>query len=114
MWTVIRSRQLIIDAGEPPIPHGVVAMVDGRIREVGTPGEVAAPSDSQVIDCTEETVLPGLIDAHTHVTANNRYPGSVMDHYLVDLTTAVLRGAMNLRSDLASGGDDDASTGRQG
>jgi imidazolonepropionase-like amidohydrolase len=103
VWTVIKSKQLIVDAAQPPIPHGVVVLAGGRIRAAGRPDAVVVPPDSQVIDCSEETVLPGLIDAHTHITANNRYPGSVMDHYLVDLTTAVLRGAMNLRSDLASG-----------
>jgi imidazolonepropionase-like amidohydrolase len=101
--TVIRSKQLIADAGQPPIPQGIVVVEGKLILEVGPPETVHIPSGSQVIDCTEDTVMPGLIDAHAHITADNRYRLPLFEHYTIDLTTAVLRGSMSLRSDLAAG-----------
>jgi imidazolonepropionase-like amidohydrolase len=54
--------------GSKPIGRGVVVIEDGVIRDVGTRGEVEIPSDARVIDCKGYTALPGLIDAHLHVT----------------------------------------------
>lgn len=48
--------------------EGLVVLVRGqRIERVGTPAEVAAPADAQVIDLPGLTLVPGLIDAHSHV-----------------------------------------------
>jgi len=47
--------------------------------------------------------MPGLVDAHTHITVNSRFGVPLSAHFDLDSTTAVLRGAMNLRSDLATG-----------
>lgn len=104
MKTVIKSKQLIVDAGEPPIPQGVVVVEGDSILEVGAAEAVTIPPDSKVIDCSAETVLPGLIDSHAHITANTRYRATLKEqHHTLDLTTSVLRGSMNLRSDLAAG-----------
>ena len=44
-----------------------VLIEDGVIVKVG-PG-LAAPAGAAVVDLTKKTVLPGLIDVHTHVTS---------------------------------------------
>jgi imidazolonepropionase-like amidohydrolase len=44
-----------------------VLIEDGIVKEVG-PG-LAAPAGAAVVDLTKKTVLPGLIDVHTHVTS---------------------------------------------
>ena len=103
MRTIIKSRQLVADAGKPPIPEGIVVVEGENILEIGTPDTIAVPPDSAVIDCTGDTVLPGLVDAHAHITADSSYRIPVMAHFEIDLPTAVLRGSMNLRKDLASG-----------
>jgi imidazolonepropionase-like amidohydrolase len=103
MRTVIKSKQLITDASKPPIPNGVVVVEGERIREAGKPETVNIPPDARLIDRTEDTVMPGLIDTHAHITANNKFRVSLDEHYTVSLTTAIIRGTMNLREDLASG-----------
>jgi len=45
-----------------------VLVQNGKITAVG--GSLAIPKDAQVIDVSRERVMPGLIDAHTHVTLN--------------------------------------------
>ncbi|MCL4395518.1 MAG: amidohydrolase family protein [Chloroflexi bacterium] len=81
-----------------------MVVVEGdRIREVGKPEAVKIPPDAAQIDCTQDTVMPGMIDTHTHVTANNKFRVSLDEHYTLDLTTAIVRGTMSLREDLASG-----------
>ncbi len=103
MKTVIKSKQLIADASKPPIPEGVVVVEGQNIVEVGPASRVTIPEDAKVIDCTGETVMPGLIDAHAHITANTKYRITLKEHHTMDLPTAVLRGSMSLRSDLAAG-----------
>jgi imidazolonepropionase-like amidohydrolase len=45
-----------------------VVLIDGeKITEVGPADRVQIPSGAPVIDLSQATVLPGLIDAHTHV-----------------------------------------------
>lgn len=103
MTTFIKSKQLITDAGKLPIPQGVVVVDGERIREVGKIGSVDIPPGSEVIDRTADTVMPGMIDTHAHITANNKFRVSLEEHYTLDLSTAIVRGTISLREDLASG-----------
>jgi imidazolonepropionase-like amidohydrolase len=43
----------------------VILVQDGRIREVGA--SLAIPAGATVIDLSNQTVLPGLVDAHNHL-----------------------------------------------
>jgi len=66
-----------------------------RIVEVGTDGQVAIPAGAQIIDLTRATVLPGLIDAHTHMF-NPPRPGMSRE-------TSTLLALQNLQADLRAG-----------
>ena len=58
----------VFDGVGPGVREGVVVVVRGeRIEAVGPAAQVAVPRDADVIDLPGMTLLPGLIDAHSHV-----------------------------------------------
>ena len=64
---VIVNGTLIDGTGAEPIPNGVVVIENGVIVMVGDASEVEIPENAQVIDAMDGTILPGLIDTHTHL-----------------------------------------------
>ncbi|HYQ96316.1 MAG TPA: SgcJ/EcaC family oxidoreductase [Candidatus Eisenbacteria bacterium] len=60
----------LIDGKGRTIPDALVVVVGDRIRSVGSSSsvEVQIPSDAERIDLTRFTGIPGMIDAHTHMT----------------------------------------------
>src|SRR6202790_3542871 len=63
----IRAGRLF-DSKSGKILDNQIVLVDGeKITAVGPPDAVQIPADAQVIDLSRSTVLPGLIDGHTHV-----------------------------------------------
>jgi imidazolonepropionase-like amidohydrolase len=64
--TVVRAGKLIdVEAGR--VLEGQTIVIEGEtIREVGS--DPAIPPDATVIDLSDAVVLPGLIDAHVHIT----------------------------------------------
>lgn len=63
---VIHGGTLIDGTGRAALTDAVVVIQGGRFQVVGKRGEVAIPSDAQVIDAKGKTILPGLIDGHCH------------------------------------------------
>lgn len=57
-----------------PVDGGTVLVIDGRIAAVGGP-ELGAPPGVDVIDASGKWVLPGLVDAHTHLGAREEGEG---------------------------------------
>src|SRR5262252_416247 len=66
----VRAGRLFESKSGKLVPNQVILIKGERITEVGPGERVRVPSDAAVIDLTRTTVLPGLIDAHTHVFGN--------------------------------------------
>ena len=103
MPTLIKSKLLIADPDAPPILGGIVILDGERVLGAGAPSNLNVDPTWETLDWSSWTVMPALIDSHAHITANNRFRVPLNAHFELDPTTAVLRGAMNLRSDLATG-----------
>ena len=66
--TAIRAGRLIDGTGAPARENQIVLVRDGRIESVGPAGDVAIPADATVVDLSGQTVMPGIIDAHAHLS----------------------------------------------
>jgi imidazolonepropionase-like amidohydrolase len=66
--TVIRASRIIDGTGTPPIEDGAVVITGDSITGVGKASTVTVPAGARVIDLKGYTLLPGLIDCHTHIT----------------------------------------------
>jgi imidazolonepropionase-like amidohydrolase len=64
---VLRAARLIDGTGAPAIINGVVIVTDNKITAVGDARSVRQPQDAKVINLGDVTLLPGFIDAHTHL-----------------------------------------------
>jgi imidazolonepropionase-like amidohydrolase len=63
----VRAGHLFDSKTGQMLANQVVLLNGERIAEVGPAAQVKIPAGAVVIDLSRETVLPGLIDAHTHM-----------------------------------------------
>lgn len=64
---VLKAARLIDGTGAAPITNAIVVVTDNKITAVGVAGSVRVPSGAKTIDLGNVTLLPGFIDAHTHL-----------------------------------------------
>ena len=85
--------------------EGWVVVVRGeKIEAVGPAGEVKVPEGARVIELPGTTLLPGLIDAHTHVLLHPYNEAVWNDQVLKEaLALRVCRATNHLRNILLSG-----------
>ena len=97
---VVKAARLIDGRGGAPLAPAMVRVEGDRIAEVGA--RVAVPAGARVIDLGGATLLPGLIDLHTHLTDK---PGVHWEEALTTTTPgqAALWGARNARVTLQAG-----------
>ena len=64
---VLKAARLIDGTGAAPITNAVVVVRENKITAVGSASSVTIPAEARVIDLGDVTLLPGFIDAHTHL-----------------------------------------------
>src|SRR3989454_5308907 len=63
----LRAARLIDGTGAPAIKNAIIIVANNKISAVGDATSVRIPSGVKVIDLGDVTLLPGFIDAHTHL-----------------------------------------------
>jgi len=91
----IRAGRLFESKTGRMLNKQVILLSGDRIAEVGPEAQVKLPAGTEVIDLSRATVLPGLIDAHTHMF-NNRGPKGTTE-------TSMLIAVQNVQADLRAG-----------
>lgn len=61
------ARIITVNANNDVIENGVVVVKENRIVAVGKTGEVTVPADAKVMDCAGKTIMPGIVDVHSHM-----------------------------------------------
>jgi imidazolonepropionase-like amidohydrolase len=67
--TIVHAGRLITDASRPAQGPSTIVVRDGRIESV-TQGLQPAPAGARLVDLSNRTVLPGLIDMHVHLSGD--------------------------------------------
>ena len=71
----IRAGQMIDVVAGRTLANQVIIIEGERIKTVGAAASTPVPAGAEVIDLTRATVLPGLIDVHTHLTGDPSQQG---------------------------------------
>jgi len=72
--TLLEDIRIIDGLGNTPKTGQDLLITEGKIRAVGKSGSLNIPADTKVIDGDGLTVMPGLMDAHIHLSSGWRGP----------------------------------------
>ena len=94
----IVGAQLIDGTGGEPVPDSVILIRGDRIVDTGSRADTGVPAGAEIVDGAGKTVIPGLVDTHSH------YPG---DRAAVErqLRTQLYFGVTTARSIGSDGAD---------
>ena len=99
---LVRGKILIDGLGSPPIEQGSVIIEGERILAVGREDKIKIEGVTRTIDCSDQTLLPGLIDCHNHLSLD-----PTLDNYLYRVNDSIpelaLRATATMAVDLQSG-----------
>jgi imidazolonepropionase-like amidohydrolase len=101
---VLRAARLIDGTGADPVANGVVVVRGERIVAAGRAGTVTIPPGARTIDLGDATLLPGFIDAHTHIIGRPLADPASDDQGMKDYPGyAAIVGVANARKTLMAG-----------
>ena len=115
--TLVKAGRLLDPRTGNVLSPAAVLIERDKIKQVGLPLQINAPSGAKIVDLGNVTLLPGLIDSHTHLLIDpiapaeaeraRRYNGGFAPGLLLAIVESpskrVLMGAQMAREDLESG-----------
>jgi imidazolonepropionase-like amidohydrolase len=102
MITYYKCKSLITSADKTPIEGAAILVRDAIIEDVGPVTELKPPTDANVVDFGDLTLMPGLIDMHVHLFSGSE-PGTFAGTPRESEEWLLLRAYANARKALASG-----------
>lgn len=110
----LTRARLIDGTGAPPLEPATVVIEEARVTRIDASGESTPPESSQV-DLAGKTLMPGLVDAHVHVTAfdmpramkgQEAIAHEVKHHFIATGLRRMLRMGITTVRDVGAFGDD--------
>jgi len=100
---VLKAARLFDGKSNTLVKPGVVVVTDGKIA--GTGSSASLPTEAEVIDLGDATLLPGFIDAHTHLTMtySEDYARAALDALRKPIPEMALDASVNARTTLMAG-----------
>ena len=68
--TVFEGARLIVGDGSAPIENAAFIVDGARLTQVGRVGQVQVPAGARRVDLRGKTVMPAIIDTHTHLSTD--------------------------------------------
>jgi imidazolonepropionase-like amidohydrolase len=98
---VLKAARLFDGKSDRLAQPGEIVVADGKIQSIGGP----APANATVIDLGDATLLPGFIDAHTHLTMgfDADYQGARLRGMERTIPEEAIRATVNARKTLMAG-----------
>ncbi len=100
---VLKAARMFDGKSDALLKPGLVVVTDGKIAGAGP--SAAIPAGAEVIDLGDATLLPGFIDAHTHLTSmySEDYKQSELDQLQKTIAERALDASANARVTLMAG-----------
>ena len=98
--TIVHPGRLLDVRTGKVLTNQAIVIQDDKIEKVAPASEIQASANATVIDLPNATVLPGLIDAHTHLTYNPQFG---YERLAISVPREALIGARNARTTLNAG-----------
>lgn len=103
--TVALTGARVIDGtGRPPIAQATVIIRDSRVDQVGPSSAITIPAGATRVDLAGKTVIPGIINAHGHLNADQsgrpareRLAGQLRVYADYGITTVVVLGTDDIQ-----------------
>jgi len=86
---VLSGARIITMKGDEVIPSGDVLVTGNRLVALGKKGSVKAPAATRTINVTGKTIMPGFVDAHSHMWAPRGLHQTEVWQYLSNLAYGV-------------------------
>jgi imidazolonepropionase-like amidohydrolase len=99
--TAIKAGRLIDPDSATVLTDQIILIRDNKIEAVGK--NVTIPADAKVIDLSKMTVLPGLIDCHTHLADGKEDNGDPLSYFKKTSAQVAYESIPNARNMLLSG-----------